>query len=274
MVSILAGLDGISVIVCCYNSASRLPQTISCIVKQKHIEHLNIEIIIVDNSSLDDTSKIATEEFDKYKTSKLSFKLLHETNMGLSHARAKGISNSCYETIIFCDDDNRLDENYLMNAFHIMNSNPKIGALGGMGIARTDIPTPEWFETCKDAYAVGTQADRSGFVTKQRHIWGAGIVLRRSIFQKAYSNFPSILTGRSGKQLSAGEDSEMCIRFILMGYELYYSSELKFYHYIPNERLTLQYKERLFEGFANSQSTFKKYYLVQSLNEMSLKHNL
>jgi len=241
--------SGISVIVCCYNSAARLPETIRHLALQQVPAEIPWEVIIINNSSTDDTPAIAKIEWDKYQLPQVGFKIVDEEKPGLSNAREKGINTSVFNYIVFCDDDNLLNKNYLNIAFNILAKNDNIAAVGGQSTAISDVTIPAWFESSKNNYAVGQQAKNSGDVTCRKYLWGSGITIRKERYIKAFLNFPSILTGRKGDELSSGEDSEMCMRFILMGYQLYYSDELIFKHYIAAERLTDSYNKKLVEGF-------------------------
>ncbi len=46
---------GVSLIICCYNSAKRLPQTLLHIAKQHLTDTIACELIVVDNNCNDDT---------------------------------------------------------------------------------------------------------------------------------------------------------------------------------------------------------------------------
>lgn len=265
--------DGISVIICCYDSALRLPETLKHLSLQRFLSDIRWEIILVDNRSNDDTAKIARDEWSKY-TCAADFRIIHESNPGLSHARHRGINASAFEYLIFCDDDNWLADDYLINAYTILNSDKNIAALGGFGEAVSDIVIPEWFYDVQNAYAVGKQYTYQGDVSCEKHLWGAGLALRKSIYFKAFTNFPSLTTGRNGNILSAGEDYELCIRFVLMKYRLHYSEKLFYRHYIPAARLSLSYKERLFAGFRLTDDIFNCYYTVYNVAKMRYKQKL
>ena len=58
-------MNGISIIICCYNSASRLEKTIQHIALQKQVS-FSFEVVLVDNKSTDKTSSVAQELFSKY----------------------------------------------------------------------------------------------------------------------------------------------------------------------------------------------------------------
>ena len=94
---------GISVIVCCYNSALRLPETIRHISLQIVESDIDWEVIIVNNTSADETTRVANEEFTKYNS--ITYKIVDQPIAGLSAARALGIEVSEFEYLIFCDDE-------------------------------------------------------------------------------------------------------------------------------------------------------------------------
>jgi len=251
---------GISIIVCCYNSALRLPQTIKYLAYQKVETEIRWEIIIVNNASIDNTKIVARKECEKYRNFNIDFFLVDQPTPGLSHARKKGIEMANYEYIIFCDDDNWLYQDYVENAYKIMESDSLIGAAGGTCEGITDGGFPEWFEEIKGPYAVGKQALKSGDLDDRLHLWGAGLVVRTKIMKKVFDeDFPLFFSGRKGELLFAGEDSEICARIILLGYKLHYSERLIFKHYIDRNKLTLEYKINMFNGFELASHIYSKY---------------
>lgn len=241
--------SGVSVIVCCYNSASRLEETIRHLALQQVSENIRWEIIIINNASTDNTYETAIRECQRYPQLLNRFSVVNEPRPGLSFARERGINLSTYAYIIFCDDDNRLAADYIDLSYQIMENNLTIGALGGQSDAVTDISHfPDWFEAVKGSYAVGKQAEKSRFLTKS--LWGAGLITRKKLYHYCFpKEFPSYLTGRNGDKLSAGEDSEYCIRLQLKGYKIYYDERLKFTHFIAGKRLNPDYLTRMNKGF-------------------------
>src|ERR1700679_3060772 len=97
---------GISVIICCYNSAKRLTQTLDHIFRQKNLV-FDWEVIVVDNASTDSTSLIA-EQLLSASLHKDKFKIVFEVTPGLIFARKKGVSVAQFDRLLFCDDDNWL----------------------------------------------------------------------------------------------------------------------------------------------------------------------
>lgn len=156
-----------------------------------------------------------------------------------------------------------------------MDNRPEVGAVGGQGIAVCDLPTlPDWFAEYEEGYACGKPAKHSGLVTDKGYLWGAGLGTRTALYLKMYAGFPSLLTGRLGKQLTAGEDAEYCKRLILAGYELYYDEQLSFEHYMPENRLQSEYRVQLFNGFKESNQILRRYDLANTLKQKCEKHLL
>ncbi|MBS1550496.1 MAG: glycosyltransferase, partial [Bacteroidetes bacterium] len=121
---------GVSVVVCCYNSSKVLPKTLRYLLSQKVPDSVPWEIIIVDNASTDNTSEIAKEILSG-SFCKVPFTIVKEPEPGLSAARLKGINTAKYGYIVFCDDDNRLQEDFVKICYDTMESNKEIGVLGG-----------------------------------------------------------------------------------------------------------------------------------------------
>lgn len=264
----------ISVIVCCYNSVLRLPDTLTALTKQVLKPGQLFEVIIVDNNSTDGTAEFVIEFWFKLN-SPIPIKVVTELELGLSNARKKGISESRGEIIIFCDDDNRLDKEYLQIAYDLIQSNPKLGIIGGHGIIETDGELPEWFSVLEKVYAVGCQYDIDGDVSNLGgYIWGAGMVIRKVVYDKLLNTgFQSLLSDRKAEKLSSGGDSELCILTKQLGYLIYYDSRLKYFHFIAKNRLKWNYLIKLCEGFARAQVYLDMYENcfnenVSDINEM------
>jgi glycosyltransferase involved in cell wall biosynthesis len=266
----LISKNGISVIICCYNSSILLNETLSHLAVQVVPFEIseNWEIILVDNCSTDNTKDAAIILWNKLN-SNIPLIIVEEFTPGQAFARKKGVKMAKYEYLIFCDDDNWLMPNYLKVAYEILSSNPDIGALGGQGIGVADIEFPYWWDDYKDGYAVGKQLDKSGFVKHRGYVWGAGIVLRKSLINKLFSeNIPSLLSGRNGEKLNSGDDSEICYRILINKQSIYYDERLIFKHYMDSNRLTWEYKNRLFEGHIASHAVLSKYQdVLNSINK-------
>jgi len=253
-------INGITIIVCTFNGISRLGETIKHLAAQAVPDHITWEIILADNASTDGSASFFRTEWASYKIDSVPLTILTESKPGKLYALQRAISAATHEYFIICDDDNWLADDYVAKAHQLMLSNPGIGALGGFGIPITDgAELPDWFQDYQFAYAVGPQAKSDGLMPVRSILWGAGLVSRKSVYTEMYGNFPSFLEGQSVEMILA-EDTEYCLRLTLKNYRLYYSSELKYQHYIQQTKLTPEYRDRQLKRFHDSGVILRKYY--------------
>lgn len=93
----------VSVIVPIYNTEQYVEHTIQDICNQTYT---NIEIILVDDGSTDNSGQICED----YKKQDYRIKVIHTINRGLSAARNIGICNSMGKYIYFLDSDDRIHQ--------------------------------------------------------------------------------------------------------------------------------------------------------------------
>ena len=251
---------GISLILCCYNSTELIGDTLQHIGAQQVPNSLPWEVILVDNNSVDNTAAVAQKIWSSLNVS-IPLTVVYEPRPGLCFARNLGFNTANYEYCLFCDDDNWLHHDYVRLAYQIMQGDNRIGVLGGLGEAVFENQPPPWFEKNKHSYAVGPQAEQSGDVTLTRgYVFGAGAVYRKSVYGKLKKEgFSYLLTGRKGKNVTSGEDAELCYNYVLSGYTIHYSSSLKFKHFIVSKRLTLEYRKKLEASFTQSRVVLSLY---------------
>lgn len=257
--------QGISVVVCCYNSEKRVSNTLSHLLNQ-NIDNVDWEIILVDNASKDSTAAVATQILSA-KLPVEKFKIVIAEQPGLSNARKKGYLTSQYNYLLFCDDDNWLNEDYLQLAFNTMEQNKHIGILGGMGEAIFECKKPDWFDTYQINFAVGSQSKEVAKISIVETVYGAGFVVRKEIFERLDAIcFQSLLSDRKGNDLMSGGDTELCYVTRYVGYEIAYSTSLQFKHLMPNERMNWSYMKRLYYGFGRMRVYTNAYQILETTN--------
>ncbi|MBA4166756.1 MAG: glycosyltransferase family 2 protein [Chitinophagaceae bacterium] len=239
---------GISVILCCYNSAARISKTLQSLACQQLIETHPYEVVLVNNNSSDNTAAVAASEWKSYNT-EVPLRIVDEPVAGLMHARKKGMDVAAYDFLVFCDDDNWLSAQYLKTALALLFQDNSIAACGGQGIPVFDSSKPDWFDEYAEAFASGPQSVRNSN-GRLLCLYGAGLTIRKKAVQDLYrKGFHSVLTGRKAGALSSGEDTELTNALVLAGYRLVYSPDLFFYHYMPAPRMNTGYLRRLFLSF-------------------------
>jgi hypothetical protein len=183
-------------------------------------------------------------------------RVVREEELGLTPARLRGIREATGELLVFVDDDNVLDADYLEQACRIAEEFPHIGAWGGSCRGEFEVPPPDW-----------AKPYLTGLVVKEivRDYWsnlkdwslatpyGAGMCLRKPValefLRRIEANGNLRKLGRTGRVLMAGEDSVMAECAIDCGLGTGRFARLALTHLIPKERLTEDYIARLYAGF-------------------------
>lgn len=106
----------VSIIVPIFNGEKYIHRCIGSILKQTY---MNIEVILVDDGSTDNTRKIC----GKYEKDNYRVKLICKKNAGVSAARNTGIELAKGEYIQFVDVDDYLDENMTESLVNSMENN-------------------------------------------------------------------------------------------------------------------------------------------------------
>jgi len=92
----------ISIIIPVYNIAAYIQRSVDSVVNQSY---KNLEIILVDDGSTDDSSDI----LDSYAINDDRIRVIHKENGGVSSARNAGLKAANGDYIMFIDGDDRLD---------------------------------------------------------------------------------------------------------------------------------------------------------------------
>ena len=217
----------------------------------------------MNNRSTDNTVETAVKLFESLASEKPHFKIVHESTQGLSTAREKGLNEAHYDYVLFCDDDNWLDENYLSIALNIMQSNPRIGALGGTGSPVFEDKEPPYFWVNQyHVLAVGQQSKIDGDITDERGVlYGAGMIVNKAAYKdlKEKFKFKFLLTDRAGNNVLSSGDHELCLSLKKIGFRIFYAKSLQFKHYIAANKTTIRYYKKLFLGFGKAYAMLQVY---------------
>ena len=106
----------ISVIIPIYNCEKYLSECIESVINQTY---KNIEILLVNDGSIDNSQKLC----EKYAKADLRIKLFNKNNGGPSSARNVGLNHSTGEYIAFVDSDDVLDHRYIEILYELIKIN-------------------------------------------------------------------------------------------------------------------------------------------------------
>lgn len=117
-------LPFISVITACFNSQETISNTINSVINQTY---KNVELILIDGNSKDDTNKIINFYINNGLLSNINYKYISEDDNGISSAFNKGINLASGDFLLFLNSDDYLYDNLVFeNAVKYFNSKNEI----------------------------------------------------------------------------------------------------------------------------------------------------
>jgi hypothetical protein len=238
-----------SVIICAHNPRTDYFARVLESLRNQTFTPDKWELLVVDNAS--EVPLVSTWDISWHPTARH----LMESELGLSPARLRGIREASADLIVFVDDDNVLDEQYLSEAVRIKKEWPLLGVWGSGSIsADFEVKPPDNLEEFLPSLALRDVAGPrwANFASCSGAIpWGAGLCIRKEIAQ-AYCKFCERsriqITDRRGNSLLSSGDKEISLVCCSNGLGIGVFPELKLKHLIPQHRVSEDYMVRLGEG--------------------------
>lgn len=240
----------VSVIVCTRNPRSGLLARLGEALRGQDANPAEWERVVVDNGS---EPPVAAADFP-------GARLVREEEPGLTPARLRGIRESRGGLLIFFDDDNVPDPDYVSRAIALFRENQNLGVAGGRIDGEFGQDPPKWIQPYLGWLAVRpgvcreTVADRGDPWT--RLPCGAGFCIRADAAKRYVERVEGDSRLRSfdrkGNRLTGSGDTDLALTALDIGYHARLTPRLRLRHMIPVSRLDPEYMERLLEGSAYS----------------------
>lgn len=228
-----------SIIVCTYNRADSLKDTLHALARQQVAANRKWEIIVVDNNSKDDTRTVVEELQAKLPLLRYEF----EPKQGLSHARNHGIDRAHGEILLFTDDDVLPEPDWLENVLTGLD-HYQADACGGYIAPIFETPPPQWLNERFHGF-LAVRAERSDDYWISEGMpppFGANMAFKKAVFDHL-GGF-DIARGRKGKNLASGEDGEMFERLLKAGMKVIFLGNARVHHKVESFRLSKNYFRR------------------------------
>ena len=247
----------VSIIICTYNRADSLADTLRSFEGQNIDLSKKVEILVVDNNSTDHTKDVVTGF-----TSSLPVRYLKETAQGQSFARNRGVAEANGDTILFTDDDVRLDDGWVSAYLDAMGAHPAADFFGGRIVPDWQYhPRPKWLKDEGMALLSGILlAFDNGETTRPYRDGdegpvGASFGFRRRLFDDL-GPFRTDL-GPIGTSGGRGDDTEFLDRARARRAQGIYVGEALCWHRVHPNRLTLSglYRHGVAKGKAHQALT-------------------
>ena len=225
----------ISIVIVNYNVKDFLYQ---CLLSVKTaLSNLNVEIIVIDNNSSDDSAATIPQIFPE-----VVFKVM-PTNVGFGKANNIGFSIAKGKYILILNPDTVLQEDTLTTMFDYMEHHQEVGIAGCKVLnpdgsfqlaCRRGFPTP-WAAFCK-LFGLQSFFPKSKFFARYNQTFrnenetyyidaviGAFMFARRDVIDK--------LRGFDEDFFMYGEDLDLCFRTTELGYKVAYVHTTSIIHY-------------------------------------------
>ncbi len=231
-----------TVLICTYNRADRLAETLDSLSRTRTTLRWNV--LVVDNNSTDHTRQVVTSRVDRYP---VGLAYLYEPRQGKSNALNTGLSHTDASIIVFTDDDVRVGERWLEAGCRPLLDDPLIDYTGGPVEPIWERPCPTWLDrTRSDLWGTLAILDYGGdsfiFEERRRVPLGANMAVRRKLIDRIGGFDPHL--GRSGSSLLGQEQAEFFCRSRAIGARGLYVPEMSLHHHVPAARLTRDYFRR------------------------------
>ena len=228
-----------SVVICTYNRAKYLSQTIESVLKQTY-PLSDFEIIVIDNNSTDNTQEILSD----FKTN-FNLRYYKEINQGISYARNLGVSQAQGKYIVFIDDDETINPDFLGNLYQFIQQYPQAELISEPVVPVFETEKPKWFSPYTATLITGeyNKGKAIKIVGKKDYPGTGHATFKKELFLK-YGGFNTNL-GRCADSLMGAEDKDFFLRLMNNGIDCYYVPTAVIYHHIPAKKLTEEHFSKL-----------------------------
>jgi glycosyltransferase involved in cell wall biosynthesis len=246
----LETVNNISVIICTHNPRPDYLQRVLDALKAQALPKEQWELLLIDNANSEPLAEIWDLSWHPRA------RHVRESELGLTHARLRGIKESNGELLVFVDDDNVLQFDYLSESIRISAAWPVLGAWGGQQFPEFESGEPA--EAWKREFWTG-KLDRdlwSNNYDRKIAPCGSGVCVRQVIARRyaelAQADTLRLNLDRRGAGLNSAGDIDMDFTACDLGLGMGRFRTLCLTHLIPAKRLTDDYLYNLCEGFGYS----------------------
>jgi glycosyltransferase involved in cell wall biosynthesis len=247
----------LSVIVCTHNPLRAQLQRVLDALAAQTLPQVQWELIVIDNASDEPLAQCCAVDWHMHG------RYLREDQLGLTPARLRGIAEAKGPLLVFVDDDNVLDADYLSRTAALAEAHPQIGAFGSgcleaeyevspsravaryLGLLSRHVQMPALSDNLDDHACVP---------------WGSGLCVRREVAR----TYPALLQrlgidellDRRGQRLFGNGDIAFSWCATLVGQRFGIFPQLRITHLIPTRRLSKAYVLRYIEDSSFSGGVF------------------
>lgn len=203
----------VSIVIAAFNEEKNINE---CLDSLQNLDYdsSQLEIIVVDNNSTDNTANIVK----KYPVN-----LVQEKTSGPTYARNKGIQTAKNEIIVFIDSDVKVSQGWLKQLIAPFDDQ-SIGAVGGRILPKKPNLISDYL-----GYALFGKYKRDLNPQYEISFPSCNLAIRRNLIGSGFDTTLPIYA----------EDIDLTLRISNQGYKIYYNPEALIYHEHPDSIIQL-----------------------------------
>jgi glycosyltransferase involved in cell wall biosynthesis len=250
----------ISVCIYTFNRSRLLAAALETVCNQT-LPNDRFEVIVVDNSSTDNTREVV----DRYEKRMPNLRYCFEERLGISYARNRGWREACGEYIGYLDDDGLSPPDWLTIACEIIQLHAP-DLFGGPFFPSYDEPKPGWF---KDIYGTFSLGDEARVLSSpDDFLSGGNLFIRRRLLETLGGFDPGL--GMRGNQIGYGEETAFIrrVRRETQAPQIYYDPRIYIHHRVRPEKMRFSWQLR--NRFAQGRDSYLTF--SDSVHQMTIRH--
>ncbi len=240
-----------TIVVCTRNRCGELRRLLDNLAEEVVQSTSTWDVLVVDNGSTDDTRSVVA---DVARTFPVPLRVALEPELGIAHARNRGIEEAGGDVLVYLDDDVTVRKGWFL-ALETEFSDSSIDAAGGPVFphfpnnAPTDYVRAVTGDRCGSTglYDLGADAlELSAALGAPR---GANMALRASLLERVGRFQTSLGWGR--EQLP-GEETDLFVRCFRLGARVRYSPAMAVDHFLQADKVGWDYLRRWHIGYGRA----------------------
>jgi glycosyltransferase involved in cell wall biosynthesis len=253
-----------SIIVPTLNRSALLSKAVRSIALQT-VPADQFEIIVIDNGSTDSTREIVDALIENHPHHEIRY--VYEPEPGLLAGRHRGALEAIGELLIFVDDDIEAVAGWL-TAIIAGFDDVRVQLIGGRNLPKYEIDPPAWIESFWESTPDGGRycwylslldlGQRKSHMNP-KHIWGLNFSIRRRAFFDLGGFHPDCISDDL-QHFDGDGESGLTVSAEARGLAAIYEPAATVYHFIPADRITLEYfaKRAYLQGIRDSYSKLRR----------------
>lgn len=230
MAAVKAATLTFSIVLCTRNRASLLATALESIRRLDYPSDA-CELVLVDNDSSDNTRQVV----DAFaESAPFSVRYVHESKLGLSSARNRGLREARGRYVFFTDDDQEVDERVLTEHERVAVAHDAVAQQGSIQL-RFSHGQPEWLRGDLAGLLGRTQDVPEG--PTDIDLFGGNLIFRRDLFDTIEPFRVDLGKGQAGYS----EDTELSERLRAANIPIIFAPTAVIYHVIGPDRASRRF---------------------------------